>query len=396
MSKPHHADAIQTRGHAAYAGRARKLARLMRVRCVPALLALLATGLTSASSAGAHGATPWVGTYQVSIAGGSQDTTWTLNHMPTSGCDVSSTGQGSDDQDFLTGAPQTVQFNGVGSTAFPATIMGLELNYTEDREGSITTSEVTAANTAECPGASGGGGEAPPTPDCGTRSLSTSVDLDPSPSSPSISQSVSAAGMDNEPPYKDCPVSGEVVPAFASPLVATLPPLGPTADGGVPSGRGTLQATEPITELDVTGQTTLKLELQFTRLVVVDAMGLPADVTLSVSASGSTTLPLECPAGSCSGSVGLELGGVASASSFDHAATAVAAPSFPAPVTTAEPVIASAHFHLKAGHRGVVLHLPGGRRFARSIASTTFDVVVTQGSGKHTVRYVAGQGHLHP
>jgi hypothetical protein len=85
--------------------------------------------------------------------------------------------------------------------------------------------------------------------------------------------------------------------------VATLPPLGPTLDGGVPSGRATLQATEPVTEQDVTGQTTLKLELEFTRLLVVDAMGMPADVTLSVSDSGSTTVPIECPAGSCSGTV---------------------------------------------------------------------------------------------
>jgi hypothetical protein len=370
----------------------RNLPRPMRFRSVCVLPALLATILVSASPASAHSAAPWVGTYQVSIVGGSQDTTWTLNHVPMSACDVSANGQGSDDQDFLTGSPQTVQLNGVGSTAFPTTIMGLALNYTENREGSITYGQPTA-NPGECPGASGGGGEAPATPDCGTRSLSTSVDVDPSPTSPSLTQSVSA-GTASEPPYKDCPVSGEVVPAFAAPLVATLPPLGPTLDGGVPSGRATLQATEPITEQDVTGQTTLKLELELTRLVVVDALGLPADVTLSVSASGDTTVPIECPAGSCSGTVGLELGGFASDSSFGHAVAATAAPRFPEPVSTAEPVIASAHFHLKGGHRGVVLHLSGGRRFARSIASTTFDVVVTQGSGKDVVRYVAGQGHL--
>ncbi len=63
-------------------------------------------------------------------------------------------------------------------------------------------------------------------------------------------------------------------------------------------------------------------------------------------------------------------------------------------MTLAEPVIASARFHLKAGHRGVALHVPGGRLFARSIASTTFDVLVTQGSGKDVVRYVAGQAHV--
>jgi hypothetical protein len=69
----------------------------MRFRCVPALLAVLAAILVTASPASAHSATPWFGTYQVSIVGGSQDTTWTLNHVATSGCDVSSTGQGSDD-----------------------------------------------------------------------------------------------------------------------------------------------------------------------------------------------------------------------------------------------------------------------------------------------------------
>jgi hypothetical protein len=138
----------------------------MRSRRAPALLALLAAILVTAPAASAHNATPWFGTYQVSIVGGSQDTTWTLNHQPTSGCDVTSTGQGSDDQDFLTGGPQTVQFDGVGSTAFPATITGLALNYTESRQGSITTSAPTGANTAECPGAARWGsssGESPPT-----------------------------------------------------------------------------------------------------------------------------------------------------------------------------------------------------------------------------------------
>jgi hypothetical protein len=138
----------------------------MRSRRAPALLALLAAILVTAPAASGHNATPWFGTYQVSIVGGSQDTTWTLNHQPTSGCDVTSTGQGSDDQDFLTGGPQTVQFDGVGSTAFPATITGLALNYTESRQGSITTSAPTGANTAECPGAARWGsssGESPPT-----------------------------------------------------------------------------------------------------------------------------------------------------------------------------------------------------------------------------------------
>ena len=173
-----------------------RLTRLMRLRSVAVPLALLATILAPASSASAHSASPWFGTYQVSVVGGSQDTTWTLDHVPTSGCDVSATGQGSDDQDFLSGSPQTVQFSGVGSTAFPATIMGLALNYTENREGSITEGQPTTANTEECP-ASGGGEVTPITPDCGTRSLSTSVDVDPSPTSPSIARARARAWRTN-------------------------------------------------------------------------------------------------------------------------------------------------------------------------------------------------------
>jgi hypothetical protein len=359
------------------------------------MFALLGALVPAPVAAGAHGSTPWFGSYQVSVAGGSQDATWTLNHPATSSCDISSTGQGTDDQDFLTGSPQTVQMSGVGPNAFPGTISDLPLNYTESREGSISESAPAGANTPECPGASGGGENTPVTPDCGTRSLSTTVEVDPSPTSPSISESP-AASLEQEPPYKDCPVSGEVVPAFASPLVASLPPLGPAADGGAPSGIATLQASEPITEQDVTGQTTLKLELQFTRLFVIDAMGMPADANMQVGASGATTVPISCPAGSCSGSLGLELGGFASQSSRQQASAATSPPRFPAPVTTPEPAIASARFHLRAGHRGVVVNIPGGRRFARSLASTTFDIVVSEGSGRDTVRYVAGEGHLRP
>jgi hypothetical protein len=358
------------------------------------LLALVILALLAVSPAQAHSPAPWFGTYQVSVIGGSQDTSWTLNHVSTGECDPSSSGQGSDDQTFLPGTAKIVQFSGVGASAFPSTIASLELKYTEDREGSITETPITPANPASCSGASGEGQAL--TPDCGTRSLSTEIEVNPSPSSPSLTQAP-AASTGTEPPYKDCPIFGLSVPAFASPLTATLPPLGPASDGGLPTGKATLDATEPITEADVTGQTTLKLELQFVRLVTVDPLGMPGDPTLNVTAVGATTVPVDCPGGGgCSGTVGLALGGEASGASVADARVALTAPSFPAPDTFSEPIVASAHFHLKAHHRGVVLHLPGGRLFARSLVSDTFDVVISQGSGKKSVRYVAGQAHLNP
>ena len=369
----------------------------MHGRIALSLVAFAAALLAPASPALAHGG-PWFGAYEVAVSGGSQNTSWTFNHAPTSPCDAAGSGQGSDDETFLPGGAQPLELSGVGTVAFPTTITGLELHYTEDREGSISYGQPADPNPADCGflAAGGGGDSSPPTPDCGMRSLSTNVDVNPAPSSPSIAQSPSASAGD-QPPYQDCPVYGQVAPAFASPLAAVLPPLGPTLDGGLPSGKATLSATEPITDPDVSGQTALTLDLTFTRLFVVDPLALPAaDVTLPVAADGSTTIPIACPAGgACAGTVALELGGFASASSAGPARpAATSAPRFPAPVVQNEPVTGSARFHLKAGHRGVRVRLPGGRLMARSIGSTLFDVVITQGSGRASVRYVAGQAHL--
>ena len=95
-------------------------------------------------------ATPWFGTYDVSVRGGEQHTAWTFNHVPTSSCDAAGNGQGTDTQTFLPGAPQVTQMSGVGSTAFPATISNLQLSYTEDREGSITYGQPAEPNGPGC------------------------------------------------------------------------------------------------------------------------------------------------------------------------------------------------------------------------------------------------------
>ena len=355
----------------------------MKARPFIALL-VLAAAAVPAAPAGAHASGPWFGTYEVAVLGGSQHSEWTADHASTGACDPSLNGQGSDTQSFLPGGGKTLQLTGVGSSAFPTTISGLELNYTEDREGSLTQSEVPPA----CALASGEASSSPPSPDCGTRSRSTSIDVTPLPGDASIEQTPGASVGDTS-PYQDCPVFGAVVPAFASPLSATLPPLGPALAGAPPSGTALLEASEPIAESDVTGQVTLKLELRFTRLFVTDALGMPADAALTVGASGDTTVPLSCPAGgACSGTVGLD---------FDTSATGArvaSAPRFPQPVSGYTIALASAHFHLRAGQRGVMMHLHGGRVFAKALASDTLAVVVSEGSGRKSTRYVAGLAHV--
>lgn len=356
----------------------------MRLRFLIVIMGLSTAAILPASSAGAHGAAPWFGTYEVAVQGGSQHTEWSANHASTGRCDPSFNGQGSDTQSFLPGAGKVLEMTGVALSAFPSTISGLQLSYSEDREGSLTTGQVPP----ECVIASGEGGSKPLSPDCGTRGRSTSIDVTPLPGAASLEQSP-GADTGAESPYQDCPVFGAVVPAFASPLSASLPPLGPALAGAPPSGTAVMQATEPISETDITGQSTLNLELRFTRLFVVDALGMPADAALTVGSSGDTTVPLTCPAGgACSGSVAL---------TFDTNATgarAASAPRFPQPVSGNTIALASARFHLRAGRRGVVLHLHGGRVFARALALDTLAVVVTEGSGRKSARYVAGLAHL--
>ncbi|HEY1834521.1 MAG TPA: hypothetical protein VGG08_08800 [Solirubrobacteraceae bacterium] len=354
--------------------------------------AVLCASLVVPALAGAHGATPWFGTYGVSVVGGSQDASWTLQHTPISPCDAPASGQGSDDQTFTPGASKTLELSGVGTSAFPTTIDGLELQYSENRDGTITQGQPADANPADCDLISGEG-VITPQPDCGPRSLSTEIDVDPAPGAASIEQSP-AAGAGQEPPYKDCPVFGDVVPAFAAPLVAVLPPLGPASAGGLAAGEAKLTAVEPETETGVSGQSTLNVELRFTRLAVFDALGMPADANLAVSASGAVTVPVGCPAGAaCGGSVSLDLGAGASGAS---ARAASSAPRFPTPVGTYAVALVSAKFHLRPHQKGVVLHLHGGRLFAKSLARETLDVVVSEGSGKKSVRYVAGTAHLRP
>ena len=170
----------------------------------------------AAAPAAARPGVPWFGTYEVAVAGGSQDTNWTLDHQsdPNLYCDATETGKGTEDEQFLPGAAKVVQLTGVGTHATVGLIDGLTLPVVYNREGSIATGQ-PPSNQQDCP--SGGDDGSNPTPDCGTRTFTYTIDVDPGPSSPSIAEDAASNNPDND-LYQDCPVEGDSAPAFASPL----------------------------------------------------------------------------------------------------------------------------------------------------------------------------------
>jgi hypothetical protein len=93
----------------------------------------------------------------------------------------------------------------------------------------------------------------------------------------------------------------------------------------------------------------------------------------------------------------LDLGAAATSSSRgDLARAASAAPSYPAPLSGFAVALTSAKFHLRPHQRGVTLRIHGGRLFAKSLAKTTLAVVISEGTGRKSARYVAGTAHLRP
>jgi hypothetical protein len=350
-------------------------------RVLAVVFAALAIAPATASS---RGAAPWAGTYQVQLTGGSQESSWTLSRPSGNPCLGGESGQGTDAQTFLPGAPAVVQLAGAGISAFAASIPSLELKISEDRRGSIARGQPGDSNSGDCIG------EATETPvpsvsDCGTHTLTASLAIDPVPGTAEV------GGSAYDPaPFLDCPVFGDVVPAFASPVTSSMPPLGPASAGGPPTGDASLEATAPITDPGVSGSTTLRLQLRFTRLAVVEPLAMAQDPTIAVSPSGSLDVPVSCPAGSCAGTITL---GPAPGATF-ASVHAAGLPRFPVPETGLVPQFGSATFHLRAHQRGVRLHISGGIVYARALRGVQLAIYVSERSGRATVRYIAGDAHI--
>jgi len=352
------------------------------VRVLAAVLAVSA--VVPAAAYSSHGAAPWAGTYLVQVTGGSQEASWTLSRPSGNPCIGGESGQGTDAQSFLPGSPAVVQLTGVGVGTFAASIPSLDLKISEDRQGSITRGAPADSNPGDCIGEAS---ETPPPSgsDCGTHTLTASLAIDPIPGA----AAVGGSALDPT-PFMQCPVFGDVVPTFASPVTASMPPLGPATAGGPPIGDASLEAVAPITDLGVSGSTKLDLRLRFTRLAVVVPMAMAQDPTITVSPSGTLDVPVSCPAGSCAGTVTL---GPAPNATF-ASVRAAASPRFPVPQTGPVAQFGSASFRMRAHQRGVMLHISGGIIYARALRGVQLAIYVSERSGRATVRYIAGDAHI--
>lgn len=354
------------------------------MKLAPFLAAALALAALLPATAASRGIAPWAGTYQVQVVGGSQEASWTLSRPSGNPCIGGESGQGTDTQSFLAGAPAIAQLTGAGVNTFAASIPGLALKISEDRHGSITRGPAADTNPGDCIGEAT---ETPPPPgsDCGTHTLPASLSVDPIPGTAAVGGSA-----DDPTPFLQCPVFGDVAPSFASPVTASMPPLGPASAGGPPVGDATLQAAAPITDPGVSGTTTLKLQLRFTRLAVLEPLAMASDPTITASPSGSVEVPVSCPTGSCSGTVTLGPAPGATIASVHASATS----RFPAPQSGPVPSFGSATFRLRAHQRGVRLQITGGILYARALRRVKLAIYVSERSAHGTVRYIAGDATL--
>ena len=337
----------------------------------------LAVAALLAPTAQAHPGLPWFGQYQAVVVGGSGHIKWTYDHVPTSKCDTGGSGSGSDTVTFLSSPAETFDVTGIGPIAFPQAIPSLDVHFIEDRTGAISYDPLPAG----CPGGNGNGGP-PPAPDCGIKSgtVTLSVQL------PQPETSVSVLTYPSQPTYLTCPLMGYPPPYFPSPMSASMPPMGPASDGGAPAGHAILNASgTDFVQPGQSGSADVHLELHLTRLLAVNAMGIPArDTDLRAVSGGELSLPLACPpGGACTGTVTL-------ASSPGEAADATAAPpAFPTTIPAGLRSVASAHFRLRPHRHGVTVALPAWLRARLRSGAQRLDVLVKERAGRRTISYWA-------
>lgn len=340
----------------------------------------------------AHASAPWVAQYVVGVAGGQQTTSWTINHADGGACDVSQTGSGTETATFQAGqgSPMFAAGTGTGAPRLgPAS--DVLLPATVDREAQVAYGADDGDDgPAFCamPVAS-----APANPDCGPKEAQGFVDVTPT----------TGLGLDIQPgpsqlsgdgsPYASCAFHGVAFPTLVEPSFqlagASFGPKAPpsfVADG---------RAARPVTDPDTSGTSAIDLQLRFTRALVTGSTrpGRGAG-SLAVRRDGTLSLPLRCPKGgpACAGTMQLGTGelSVGIESSFRAGASA-----FPAPVTSAEPTVASNRFRLKAGAGGRVrLRLASGRKLVARLSRIDVDLVESVKKGSSSLRFVIGTTHL--
>jgi hypothetical protein len=349
---------------------------------------LLALATVSAALVTPAAAAPWVGVFQVSVSGGSADNRWTLHHADAGACDVSQSGSGTETGSLTPGGSVITTLTGVGATAFLTPIADLKTVANLDRQGSIDMGPDDGDDGDSCP--SGGGGDTPPAPDCGTSILPLSFLLVPG-ATPGLSAQSDALGSR----YDNCTSMGSVLPSV--PQTLTAPPfvtgLGPAP--GPALGLVSVAGTEVVNDADSDVTTKLQVDLRFDRVATIEALDLKDSYTTApVDAHGDVQLPVSCPAGAaCTGTIAI--GSSDQGSSTDRA---VSQPRWPRPLTHVQAPLGSAKFRVKGGKKARIRILlgHGSTQVVQAFAGERLDVIVRQAAGKKhkPIAFVVGQVRL--
>lgn len=337
-----------------------------------------------AAVAAAVALAPWFGQYRVTVTG-SQHVDWNLNHPDGGPCDPAQTGSGSEQVD-LHGGSAIVTAHGAPGLVVVDPLDELQLGAVVTRNGTITVA-APSGDTTGCPGGGEDATPAPP-PDCGTKAGTQRLSLI-TPDLTGVRVDASALSDPGPALFANCPVYGAGFPAVVAatvPLDARL--FGPEGAPVFPAqGTGSV----PLADSDTTGGQQSTFTLQFTRLLAVPLVSVPAAVkSVPVDARGAA-VPLACPRGgpACNGTLSLGLGGNA-AETRAFRTTAGVAP-YPAPVVHSEPVLGSTRVHLRAGARRTFrIRAPqfsGAAR--RALNGVDADVILRFAKGKRSLRYVA-------
>jgi hypothetical protein len=295
---------------------------------------------------------PWVGEYRVALESATQHATWSWNHTPSSPCDFTGSGSGSEDR-TLTGGAADLSVAGTaapGVLGAPASSLSVQFGSIMSLPGSGTvTRQGSTTYTASGCGVGGGGGGQTVASDCGTKAVHIAYELQPV-----SDHQLRWSGQPATSSYESCPFQGVFGLTDSMPLDIAVnpahfgPELGPVTLRGV--------ATAPVTERDVTGKTTADVRLKVTPLAITPALVFASRKTsLPADGHGSVDVPVACSAaGACGGTLGAGYGVLATPVSASAAAARPARQRYPAPVLAKPGTLSTARFKVRARGHGHV------------------------------------------
>jgi hypothetical protein len=335
---------------------------------------------------------PWVGEYRVALESATQQATWSWTHTPTSPCDFTGSGSGSEDR-TLTGGTADLSVAGTaapGVLGAPASSLTVQFGSISSLpgSGSVTRQGSTTYTASGC-GAGGGGGGQTVAPDCGTKAVQIAYGLQP------ISDhQLRWSGRRATSSYESCPFQGVFGLPDSMPLDIAVNPahfgpgLGPVALRGA--------GTEPVTEPDVTGKTTAGVRLKVTPLAITPALVFASRKTsLPADNHGSVDVPVACSAaGACGGTLGAGFGVLATPVSGSAAALRTAKQRYPAPVIAKPGTLAKARFKVRARGHGHV-HLTFDKSVIPSLGTVPMLVYVTARVHHVTITYAIASITVH-